>query len=236
MDTRLALVIFPAVFLAATSPAHAEIAHGAWDALLRAHVSDSRVDYRGFAKERPALDAYRRSIAEASGELDFASLLNGYNAAVVASVLDTGQPARVLDVKGFFKERKHVIAGRELTLDELETRIRSRFKDPRIHFALNCAAVSCPPLYERAFTPGNVDAVLSERTRRFLNGAGVVVDAQRGLVVSSLFDWYKDDFIAKEGSVAAYLKRWVSEPGRRAALDAGRPILFQVYDWQLNRR
>ncbi len=236
MRAPLAFLTFFAVTGSAASPARAEPQHGAWDALLRAHVSDGRVDYRSLAKDRRALDGYRQTLAEARGELTLASLLNAYNAAVLASVLDAGQPARVLDVKGFFKERKHVIAGRQLTLDELETSIRSRFKDPRVHFALNCAAISCPPLYERAFTPENVDAILDERTRRFLNGSGVAVDPERGLVVSSLFDWFKDDFIGKEGSVAGYLERWVREPKRRAALEARRPITFGVYDWRLNAR
>jgi len=231
------LATITALLLWLSVPARADIDHAAWDAILAAHVSVRGVNYDGIASERAALDRYLKVVAEASGELGLAFYLNAYNATVVASILDHGRPAKVLDVKGFFKELKHPIAKRSLTLDELETDIRKTYKDPRVHFALNCAARSCPPLHGRAFVAKSVDQVLGELTSRFLNGGGVVLDeAKKALQVSRLLDWFKEDFIAKEGSVEQYLKRWVAEPRRKDALARGAAIEFQAYDWTLNRR
>lgn len=214
----------------------------AWDELLRAHVSGGLVDYDGVARDRAKLDALLAHVASRPAtreerERDLAFLIDAYNATVVASVLRHGRPAKVLDVKGFFDGEKHAIAGRSWTLNELETHIRKTYGDPRIHFALNCAARSCPPLRARAFSQVSLDATLSDLTRAFLDGDGVRVDAgKKQVVVSKLFEWYGTDFEAKEGSVTSYLKKWATEPSRKAALDAGYAIVFQDYDWTLNTK
>jgi len=228
---HLALV-FLALPAAAASTPEAE-----WDALLAAHVSGGRVDYDGMARDRARLDRYLAWVADAGRKPELHFYLNAYNAAVVASVLRRGKPPKVLDIKGFFDGEKHRIAGEDLTLNDLETKVRKRFMDPRIHFALNCAAKSCPPLYGRAFEPATLQKVLEDLTRRFLDGPGVRADANtKTVAVSKLFEWYKDDFVAKEGSVEKYLARLVTEPGRRAALAAGHKLVFQDYDWTLNKR
>ena len=211
--------------------------HADWDRLLQKHVSAGRVDYDGFARDRAALDGYLRWAADAARKPDLAFYLNAYNATVVVSVLRHGRPVRILDVKGFFDGEKHRIAGEELTLNDLETKVRKRFSDPRIHFALNCAARSCPPLLGRAFEPATLEATLDDLTRGFLDGPGVKADVAKGTVaVSKLFEWYKADFVAKEGSVEKYLLRWVSDPVRRAALAGGARVVFLDYDWSLNGR
>jgi len=210
-------------------------AQGEWDRLLRAHVSGGRVDYGGFSRERAALDRYLSWVADKARKPDMAFYLNAYNATVVKSVLEHGRPKRVTDVKGFFEKEKHVIAGRSLTLNGLENTVRKRYGDPRIHFALNCAAKSCPRLWGRAFSAKTLDRTLDKLTREFLDGPGVRVDAKaKTVAVSKLFEWYREDFVEKEGSIKKYLARWVSEAGRRKALEAGHRIVFQEYDWALN--
>ena len=106
-------------------------------------------------------------------------------------------------------------AGRELTLDEVEHEIvRKEFQEPRIHFALVCAAVSRPPLRREAYTGDRLDAQLEEQARRFLGDRGKNrVDAVSGTVfVSPIFVWYRDDF----GGSNEALGRYLPAPGRRA--------------------
>lgn len=228
MTAALALLL--AMPAAAQGTTHAD-----WDRLLQKNVSAGRVDYDGFARDHAAHDRYLASVAGVARKPDLAFYLNAYNATVVASVLRHGRPARVVDVKGFFDGEKHRIAGEDLTLNVLETKVRKRFADPRIHFALNCAARSCPPLWGRAFEPATLEATLDDLTRRFLDGPGVRVDGKR-IEVSKLFEWYGGDFVGKEGSVEKYLLRWISDPPRRAALARGTGIAYLDYDWSLNGR
>jgi hypothetical protein len=196
------------------------------------------VDYAGFARDRARLDRVLAGVAEAK-EPDLALLLNAYNATVVASVLRHDRPARVTDVKGFFDGERHRIAREKLTLNELETRIRRRYHDPRIHFALNCAARSCPPLWGRAFEAPTLERTLDTLTRTFLDGSGVKVEPGGKVAVSKLFEWYGEDFAAAGGpggSIEKFLLRWLTDPARRAAVAGGGTIAFQEYDWSLNAR
>jgi hypothetical protein len=218
--------------------AFADINHSSYDKLLTKYVSGSRVDYEGIKAERSILDDYLKKVGSASGDLKMAFYLNAYNALVLAAILDNNQPAKVTDVKGFFDAKTHKVAGKTLTLNQLEDYIRSTYKDPRIHFALNCAARSCPPLYGKAFSDSNLESVLTTLTSTFLNGSGVKLDeAKKQIKVTKLMDWYGKDFVAKEGSVEAYLKKWVTDKTKKAALDAGGyAIAFQGYDWTLNKK
>jgi uncharacterized protein DUF547 len=212
----------------------------AWDELLRAHVDGGRVDYAGIARDKAKLASFLSSVAQAHGAQDKAFYLNAYNALVVASILNHQQPARVTDVAGFFDKERFTVAGQSMTLNDVENHVRKTWPDPRIHFALNCAAIDCPPLHNRAFGAATLDATLDQLTSRFINGSGVRVSdtglASKSIAVSKIFDWYKDDFVAKEGSVSAYLKKWVTEPGRTQALDSGFAVTFQDYDWRLNKK
>lgn len=142
------------ILLLAIVPREAEAAdHRAFDAILRAHVARGQVDYAAISKERKAaLGAYLKMIAGAKPEaLDSADrlafYLNAYNALVIKAVVDRWpQISSVRKIDGFFDRLSYQVGGRQLTLNQLENRvIRPTFKDPRIHFALVCAARSCPP-------------------------------------------------------------------------------------------
>lgn len=134
---------------------------------------------------------------------------------------------------GFFKELGHKVAGEVLTLDELEHKIiRPRFADARVHFALVCAAMSCPPLTASAFRGSSLDRVLDRLTRSFVNswnGVRIQGDTVR---VSQLFSWFANDFKRDAGSVGRYLARYHKSAGGRLA----RMTRFEhlPYDWSLN--
>jgi hypothetical protein len=211
----------------------------AYSALLGKHVSKGLVDYAGLREQRAALDAYLKAAEDARGEHGLAFWINVYNASVLRDLLDSGKklPAKVTDVKGFFDARKHKVNGAEQTLNELEGFVRKQWKDPRVHFALNCGAQSCPPLLPRAFADDKLEATLSELTRTFLDGPGLVLDeTKKELRATKLLDWYKEDFAGKDGTLEAFLRKHVTDAKKLAALDpqSGWKLAFQDYDWAPN--
>ncbi|MFP1681423.1 DUF547 domain-containing protein [Alloalcanivorax sp. C16-1] len=235
--------------------------HGAWDTLLREHVTwrrdgvASTVDYAGFAADRPALDAYLDRLgAVAPGRFQqwprparLAFLINAYNAFTVQLILrQESRPASIRDIGSIFRgpwsQRFFTLLGERRTLDEVEhdlIRGNPALMDTRIHFAVNCASVGCPALRPEAYTGDALDRQLDDATRRFLS------DRQRNryrdgtLWVSSIFDWYREDFVADAGSLGAWLAAHADALGvpasaRSALRDDKLEIDFLKYDWSLN--
>lgn len=219
------------------------IDHAAFDVLLKKHVNKrGMVNYAAWKKsdaDMAALNAYLKSVAEAdlkgsSYKAKLAFYINSYNALVISSVLEKYPIESVMKVDGFFKKQTHTIAGRKLTLDALENEvIRKQFKEPRIHFVLVCAAMSCPRLRPEALTLDNVGKIMHVAAKEFINGASTIEGDT--LKTSQLFNWFKDDFIAKEGSVEKFLaKYYVKEKSR---LSKGELKLdFTEYNWDLNKQ
>jgi hypothetical protein len=196
---------------------------------------------------RDDLAAYTKSVSEASldrlapAHLE-ALLINAYNAITVASILDHPGVASIRDIPGVWSERRHRVGGFDLTLDEIEHRIlRPFFKDPRLHFALNCASRSCAPLPGWAYDGDRLEAQLEERARAFLADATQVRTDGSTLLLSRYFDWYGSDFTAAgwkgtAPSIAAYVaRRSAPEVTRFIEQQKGKPSIgFLDYDWSLN--
>ena len=152
----------------------AAVDHGAFDKILRDHVKRGRVDYAAIkARAKKDLDRYVHALGQAKldglsrGE-KLAFYLNAYNANVIKAVVERYPVASVAKVKGFFDRKKIRVAGSTLTLNALEHQvIRKRFAEPRIHFALVCAARSCPPLPSRAFSAKRLEQDLERLTHLF---------------------------------------------------------------------
>jgi hypothetical protein len=126
------------------------------------------------------------------------------------------------------------VDGSDLSLDDIEHRIlRPIWRDPRVHYAVNCAALGCPNLRPRPFTADRLDRMLTEGARAYVNhprGARMTDD---GLVVSSIYVWFQADFGGDDAGVIAHLKRY-AKPGLAADLGAARGIDDHRYDWALN--
>lgn len=218
--------------------------HSKLNGLLGKYVSGGKVDYVALKADKPTLDAYIVSVGTASGNLPMGFYLNAYNALVLGDLLSQPTlPAKVTDLSGFFDAHKHKVAGHDWTLNELETYVRTTWKDPRVHFALNCGARSCPPLQAAAFSEDQaaLDGKLASLTSNFLNGNGVKVDAtKKEVAVTKLMDWYNGDFVAKAGSVDAFVKANVTDAQKLAAVNAalggGGKIVYQNYDWTPNAK
>lgn len=218
--------------------------------LLGKHVSGGLVDYAGLVDDRELLERYLEIAASANPrDADAADALafwiNAYNASTLRLVLEHYPGiASVRDVQGFFKERSSRIAGELLSLDQIEQRALS-FGDARVHFAVVCASVSCPPLRSEPYLGSRLEEQLEEQTLGFLadHERGAAFDEEgEVLSLSSIFKWYGGDFTGGS-DVSAFLARgqlvdWVLPylpAGTREAVAASPPgVRFLDYDWGLN--
>ncbi len=236
--------------------------HAAWTRLLETNVrwdaagGATTVDYRAMQSQRPALDAYLAELAAVPAD-EFARwpwpqrqafLINAYNAGTVSLVL-TGHPDidSIRDLGGLLRNpwRKAFVPllGKTRSLDEIEHRILRGdpdYRDPRIHFAVNCASIGCPALRPEAFTAQRLEAQLADQTRRFLSdrSRNRYLAQRLRFEVSPIFDWYADDFAAGGGVTRFLLAHPAALGVDTAALRGVKveslSVRFTDYDWSLN--
>jgi len=236
----------------------------AYAAVLHAHVRGAGVDYRALADDRAALDAVVAGFDAAavgverwSREEQLEFWINAYNVFTLRAIVDH-YPIRdrwfslaprnsIRQIEGVWTTLTWRAAGRVVTLDDIEHRIlRPAFREPRVHFAVNCASVSCPPLAAEPYRAATLDADLDAAARRYLaSPLGLVVDG-RTLRVSSIFTWYGEDFVERFADAGPPAGSPVDRailgvvrtygPTEAAALAAsGRArVRFLDYDWSLN--
>ena len=197
--------------------------HGPWDALLKKHVKNGRVDYDGLQADKSKFDAYVTSLAQAdvaklSPKENFAFHCNAYNALCIGKILDEKPAKSILDLstkqQTVWDSRAGIIGGEVVSLNDVEhKRLRLVFAEPRVHACLVCASASCPDLAPYAFTGRELDAQLADRTRTWLaNPTKGFASERNGAVarLSRIFLWFEADFV--------YLTS-VRARGRGAAVD-----------------
>lgn len=231
--------------------------HGAFDRILAAHVTDAGlVDYAGL-KASGALTGYLQEVAETDparmNEPEaLAFWINAYNALTMKLIVDNyptksilrlalagikGIPFIVPKVNTPFKVKVGQVGGVTRTLDEIEhSIIRPTFSEPRIHFALVCAAMSCPPLRAEAYTGARLDAQLDDQGRTFLADSTknrVPLDDDT-IQLSKIFTWFESDFGGSEAAVQQFIARY-AEGEVKAKLEAGGYRIESLgYNWTLN--
>lgn len=209
--------------------------HDAWNKLLGKYVSAAgKVNYKGFKSNRLALTAYLQSLAanppaDAWSRADkMAYWINAYNAFTIDLILDHYPVSSILKLDGgkTWDVKRITLGGKKYSLNQIENEIlRPQFKDPRIHFALNCAARSCPPLYNKAFTAKNLERALEQRTRQFINDTKFNTLTAEKALASKIFEWYAADF----GDLKSFLNQYAT-----VKLNDKATITFREYDWDLN--
>ena len=229
------------------SPATQSVAfdHSVFDHLLKKHVdADGWVDYKGLLNDAAPLDAYIETLADApfnamGRDEKLALLINAYNAFTFRLILDHYPVKSIMDIPDAkrWDAKRWVLAGETYSLNQIEHElIRPKFVEPRIHFALVCAAYSCPPLRNEAFTGEKLEAQLSDQTvYTHAHDRWFRFDQPNNtLHLTPLYDWYGGDFTAVSGSILEYIADQV--PAVRAALDAGKApkVRWLEYDWKLN--
>ncbi len=216
-----------------------------FDAVLAARARNGGFDYRGATgQDRKRLAVYLANLGDArpdamSPDEKKAFYINAYNAMAIGIVLDRYPVKSIQDVDGAFQKIRRRIGGRELSLDDVESRLRD-LKDARIHFAIVCVSESCPPLAHAAYRAETVSAELDRQSRAFVNDPRKnVIDRTGGrLVLSKIFDWNRREFERDAGSLGRFLARYVSDPETAAWLVSASapPARYLEYDWSLNQR
>lgn len=209
--------------------------HDAWNKLLGKYVSATgKVNYQGFKADKPALNAYLQSLAanppaDSWSRADkMAYWINAYNAFTIDLILDNYPVSSILNLDGgkTWDVKRITLGGKKYSLNQIENEIlRPQFKDARIHFALNCAARSCPPLYNKAFTAKNLERALEQRTRQFINDPAFNTLTPGKASVSKIFEWYAADF----GDLKRFLNQYAA-----VKLNDTAAITFREYNWDLN--
>ena len=250
------LLIALGLVIGLAAPAVADCApvdhsHAAWTAILARRAAGGEVDYRGLKRDdEAALDAYLAMLSGAcaaeyarwSEDEKLAFWINAYNAFTVRLIL-THYPVESIRKIGWlplaaFREAfipMPGLKGGNVSLNDIEHgTLRSAFREPRIHFALVCAARSCPALRAEAYRGADLDRQLDEQGRAFLGDPAKnrLDTAGKVLYLSSIFDWFRDDFEASSGSLWAFVAPYLG-------VAAGGPaphIEFLDYDWRLNDR
>jgi hypothetical protein len=225
---------------------------GAWQQVLSASV-DSRgnVNYAA-VHAAGVLDGYLAGLAQATEPSaraeKMAFWINAYNALTVDLVADNWPLRSIRDLDGGdpWGTRSFTVAGRQVTLNDIEHKILRPMGDARIHAAVNCASRGCPPLARQAFTGAALDAQLDAVAQSWVRGSGARVDPATGTVtLSRIFEWYGEDFVAsyglpdvpgiagKQEAAANFVARYW--PDQAAYLHGGGyTVAYSTYDWSVN--
>ena len=218
--------------------------HGIYANLLKKYVHQGNVDYRGFKMEESKLDQYLKVLENVDSKSlsrneQFAFYINAYNAWTIKLIL-SGYPEikSIKELGNIFKTpwKKKIcrIDGDVITLDYIEHHIlRPRFKDPRVHFAIVCAALSCPPLWSQPFLGSTLDRQLDDATRAFINNPKRNYLDGGTLYVSRIFKWFEKDF--NEDIIGFFLKYADDNLKNELAVKKNTvKISYLHYDWSLN--
>lgn len=231
----------------------ATINHSAWAAFLDEYLVQgqdgvNRVRYGEVSREdQQALDRYLHHLSEIpitqySRDVQFAYWVNLYNALTVDVILEHYPVASIRDIDispGWFSSGpwgKDLIAveGKKLSLNDIEHRIlRPIWRDPRIHYVVNCASLSCPNLRPEPYTAECLDKILNQQARAYINHPRGVRIEDGDLIGSSIYEWYQSDFGASEHGVIEHLMKFADAP-LREKLHQRESIDDYYYNWSLN--
>lgn len=242
MRIQLAIALLgPLSWCADLQPA-AKLDHSAWNRVLNQYENaQARMDYTALkAKGAQELQAYLNQLAapwpkDQTPMERKAALINAYNSLTVNWILQNYPVESIWRTTHPFTESRHMIDGHKVSLDQIETELRN-LGDPRIHGALVCAALSCPPLRREAYVPERLDQQLDDNVRAWLaNGSLNHFDpAGRKAEVSMIFDWYRGDFEKNGSSVPMFLARFAPAAQAGYLKDPGVKIDYVTYQWGLN--
>lgn len=203
------------------------------------------IDYQGFVKDKSDLETYLRTLSNNAPDPDqwsekeqLAYWINAYNAFTVKLIVDN-YPLKSIEelhptihipsVSTVWHKKFFNIGGVETSLDEIEHGIlRKEFEEPRIHFAINCASFSCPPLRAEAYTAEKMEQQLEEMAYLFINDPERNNIKKDQIEISKIFQWFSEDF-TRNGTLIEYLNRYAETPIHKDA-----DIKYLPYDWALN--
>ena len=209
--------------------------HEAWDALLKKYVSASgKVNYKGLKADKTKLEDYLKTLSGDAPEESWSKAeqmafwINAYNAFTVKLIVDNYPLSSINKLHGGkpWDHKWIKIGTKTYSLNNIENDIlRPQFKDARIHFAVNCAAKSCPPLLNAAWTASNLNGNLDAQAKKFINNTAFNKLSEKKVEVSKIFEWYADDF----GNLVTFINKYAS-----TKVGAKAKVVYQEYDGGLN--
>lgn len=232
----------------AAAPVAAPVDHSAFDKLLKKYVNaQGLVDYKGWKTDQAAFNQYLALLsknppaASLSKAEQMAYWINAYNAYTirlildhypVQSIKDIGTKIQIPFVTTPWAVKFFTIGGAKMSLDNIEHgTLRKKYNDPRIHFALVCASLSCPRLRNEAYTAAKLDSQLDDQGRDFLRNPAKNKPGKTSAQLSKYFDWYKGDWTANNQTVVGWVNRYAA-----TKLDNTAKISYLDYNWRLNEQ
>lgn len=225
-----------------SSPPSHQLLH---ELLIKYVDGKGEVDYPGLIKDKSKLERYLHQVSQNppdrstwTKEEQLAYWINAYNAFTLKLIIDHYPVKSIKDlnpklslplVNTIWQVKFFQIGGKDASLDEIENKIlRKEFNEPRIHFAINCASFSCPPLLNEAFVAEKIEDQLESVTRNFINDPVRNKIQNDKIEISQIFSWFKEDF-TKKGSLIDYLNRY-----SKTKIIPNAKVTYLNYDWSLN--
>jgi|TARA_R110000737_G_scaffold353439_1_gene405370 hypothetical protein len=209
---------------------------GVYQAILSSYVSSSgKVNYASIKTNSEMLDQAIHHYQENTPKSSWSSYqklaywINAYNLFTIKLIIDNYPVSSIKNIAGGKPWDKKFIQLDEKTmsLNDIENGIiRKQFNEPRIHFAVNCASISCPKLLNKEYTSSNLNSLLESQAKRYINDKNENTFTSNSASISNIFDWYKGDF---NGGVIPFLNKYLSTP-----LPSDAKITYQDYNWNLN--
>lgn len=221
-------------------PPHPTLSHDIFNDLLSKYVNSSGgVDYDGFKANKTKLAQYLEVLknnppeSSWSKNKEMAYWINLYNALTIHSIVEKYPVNSIMDLEGgkVWDKKKIEIKGESLTLNMIEKdKLLKKFKEPRVHFAVNCAAASCPPLLNKAWEEDNVQRYFEQQAKAFINNKKYNVLSAKSVEVSQIFNWYASDFGGAD-KIVAYIQKYSD-----TTINSSAKVTFKEYDWNLNKK
>ena len=206
------------------------------DAFFSTYIKDGRIDYKGIKADTNSLDALLElgqqiEVPETDAKTYQSFWINGYNLLVIKGIVDNYPVKSPLDINGFFDTTKRSFGGKSTTLNDIENKLlRAKFpEEARFHFVLVCAGLGCPPIINEAYVPAKLEAQLQRQTELSINNPSFIRSKGKMVLLSQIFEWYKEDFTRNGASEIEFVNRY-----RKEKFDAGTKIGYYPYDWALN--
>ncbi len=204
------------------------------DSFFKAVVENGNVNYSIIQNDQKDLEELTLLISQISPEKlspieRKTFLINSYNLLVIKEVVNNYPTSSTQKVNGFFEKVKHQVGKNEWTLNQIENeQIRKEYNDPRVHFVLNCAALSCPPVTNFAYFPNQLESQLEAQTILAINDTTFIYEKNGKNYISNIFKWYKGDF-TERGTVIDFINEY-----RTQKLNPENRTIHYPYDWSLN--
>jgi len=231
------ILIYLFIILWGKTSVMAQPDYKSWDTFLKKYVSVSGdVDYKSIKANKKELEAITKTFSATSvssswsknDQLSF--WINAYNVFTIDLIVNNYPIKSIqnLDAGKTWDVKRIEIGGKKYSLNNIENDIiRPKFKDSRIHFAVNCAAKSCPPILNGAFYGKSLDEQLDAVTKKFISSTKYQIITSGKMTLSKIFDWYKADF----GDILTFINKYST-----IKVNKNTAIVYKEYDWSLNEK